>query len=204
MRHKKHSHQLGVKSAHRTALMSNLCTALITHKQIRTTLSKAKALRPFTERVITLAKKARAAQTNEEKLHFYRQALSKVRDAEAVTLLFEERVEAFLNREGGYIRIYKLGNRIGDAAPMALIEMIDADDEGYPKRRKGRKSDKTAKSEAVPAETEAETEAEAKTEAVAEAESGADAEEPKAPEAAAAAVEPEQADDGEDEPKKPS
>lgn len=140
MRHKKHSHQLGVKTAHRTALMANLCTSLITHKRIRTTLAKAKALRPYTERVITLAKKAKASATTEERLHFYRQALSKVRDAKAVTLLFEDRVDEFLNREGGYIRIYKIGNRIGDAAPMALVEMIDADDEGYPKRRKSKRS----------------------------------------------------------------
>ncbi len=184
MRHKKHSHQLGVKTAHRAALMANLCTALITHKRIRTTLAKAKALRPYTERVITFAKKAKASESSEDRLHFYRQALSKVRDAKAVTLLFGERVDEFLNREGGYIRIYKLENRIGDAAPMALVEMIDADDEGYPKRRKGKKAEKAEKAEPVAeadvAEevedvTDVETEVSGDDETVAVAQSDADA-----------------------------
>lgn len=118
--------------------MANLCSSLITHGRIKTTLAKAKALRPYTERVITFAKKGNAASTPEEKLHFYRQVLSKVRDPQAVTMLFDERASEFVSREGGYTRIYKIGNRVGDAAPMALIELIPADDEGYGKRARSK------------------------------------------------------------------
>lgn len=150
MRHNQHRHKLGVKTAHRAALLSNLAAALLRHKRIRTTQAKAKALRPFVERVITLAKKGYQAETPEARLHFRRLALSRVRDPEAVRLLFQERVEEFLNREGGYTRIYKLVPRRGDAADMALIELIDADDEGYTKpKKKSRK--RSRKGEAAPA-----------------------------------------------------
>ena len=145
MRHNQHRHKLGVKTAHRAALLSNLAAALLRHKRIRTTQAKAKALRPFVERVITLAKKGYEAETPEARLHYRRLALSRVRDPEAVRLLFQERVEEFLNREGGYTRIYKLVPRRGDAAEMALIELIDADDEGYTKpKKKSRKRSRKA------------------------------------------------------------
>ena len=123
MRHRKHSNQLGVKKEHREALLANLSTALLTHGRIKTTLKKAKALRPFVEKVITLAKNG--------SLHSRRIAISRVRDTDAVHGLFDDKVEQFRDREGGYTRIYKLGTRRGDAAEMALIELIDADDEGY-------------------------------------------------------------------------
>ncbi|MBC2603301.1 50S ribosomal protein L17 [Puniceicoccus vermicola] len=139
MRHLKHRHKLGVKTAHRGALLANLTASLILHKRIQTTLAKAKALRPFAEQVITLAKKAHAAEDPARKLHYRRLAVSKVRDQEAVALLFSERVEEFLNRPGGYTRIYKLVPRQGDAANVAIIELIDADDEGYTKPKKTRK-----------------------------------------------------------------
>ncbi len=174
MRHLKHRHKLGVKTAHRSALLANLAASLILHKRIKTTLPKAKALRPFVEQVITLAKKAHAAEDPARKLHYRRQAISKVRDQEAVALLFSERVEQFLNRPGGYTRIYKLIPRQGDAANMAIIELIDADDEGYTKPKKGRKrsrrsSAKTAdataaeSAEAAEAEIQAEDTPEADT-----------------------------------------
>ncbi len=154
MRHLKQRHKLGVKTAHRGALLANLSASLILHKRIETTLPKAKALRPFVEQVITLAKKAHAAEDPARKLHFRRQAVAKVRDQEAVRLLFQERVEEFLNRAGGYTRIYKLVARKGDAADMAIIELIDADDEGYTKPKKGRKrSRKGGARKAVAAET---------------------------------------------------
>jgi len=138
MRHRKHSNQLGVKKEHREALLANLSTALITHGKIKTTLKKAKALRPFVEKVITLAKKG--------SLHNRRLAISRVRDTGAVHELFEEKVEQFRDRNGGYTRIYKLGTRRGDAAEMALIELIDADDEGYGKKSKPKsKAKKKAK-----------------------------------------------------------
>jgi large subunit ribosomal protein L17 len=142
MRHRKHSNQLGVKKEHREALLANLSTALITHGRIKTTLKKAKALRPFVEKVITLAKNG--------DLHNRRIALSRVRDTDAVHLLFDEKVEQFRERNGGYTRIYKVGTRRGDAAEMALIELIDGDDEGYPKRSKAKAKSKAEKEEVAP------------------------------------------------------
>ena len=147
MRHRKHSNQLGVKKEHREALLANLSTALLTHGRIKTTLKKAKALRPFVEKVITLAKNG--------SLHSRRIAISRVRDTDAVHGLFDEKVEQFRERQGGYTRIYKLGTRRGDAAEMALIELIDADDEGYEKKRKPKSKAKSeAKEEVVPVEAE--------------------------------------------------
>lgn len=117
-------------------MMGNLAVALITHGRIETTLSKAKALRPFIEKVITLAKKAEKANDAARKLHFRRLAISRVRDKQAVAKLFDELVTEFTNRPGGYTRIYKIGQRVGDAAEMALIELIDGNDEGYEKPKK--------------------------------------------------------------------
>lgn len=154
MRHRKHSNQLGVKKEHREALLANLSTSLITHGKITTTLKKAKALRPFVEKVITLSKKG--------SLHDRRNAISRVRDVEAIRILFDEKKEQFADRKGGYTRIYKLGTRRGDAAEMALIELIEADDEGYAKK---------SKSKAKPAKVEAKKE-EPKAEEVTESPEG--------------------------------
>lgn len=140
MRHKKHNHVLGVKKEHRLALMANWSVALITHGRIETTLAKAKALRPFIEKIITLAKKASVAAAPEQKLHFRRQALAQVRDESAVHILFESKVAQFLNRNGGYSRIYKLMPRLGDASKMAIIELVAADDKGYKKSKKRSKA----------------------------------------------------------------
>jgi large subunit ribosomal protein L17 len=115
-------------------MLGNLAVALITHGRIQTTLTKAKALRPFIEKVITLAKKAEAANDAARKLHFRRLAIARVRDKQAVAKLFDELVVEFTARNGGYTRIYKLGQRIGDAAEVALIELIDGNDEGYNKK----------------------------------------------------------------------
>ena len=134
MRHSKRKHKLGVSGPHRLALLANLSVALITHGRIKTTLSKAKALRPFIEKVITMAKKAESSNEPERKLHFRRLAISRLNNPGAVATLFDERVSEFVERTGGYTRIYKLGQRIGDAAEMALIELIDGNDEGYAKR----------------------------------------------------------------------
>ncbi len=168
MRHRKHSNQLGVKKEHREALLANLSTALLTHGRIKTTLKKAKALRPFVEKVITLAKNG--------SLHSRRIAISRVRDTDAVHGLFDDKVEQFSDREGGYTRIYKLGTRRGDAAKMALIELIDADDEGYEKKRKPKSKAKSeAKEEIVPVEAE-ESEAAAEAETTEEVEADEKAE----------------------------
>ena len=156
MRHSKRRHILGVSSSHRSAMLGNLSVALITHGRIKTTLAKAKALRPFIEKIITLAKKADQANDAARKLHFRRLAISRVRDKKAVAELFDNKVSEFSNRAGGYTRIYKLGQRVGDAAEMGLIELIDASDEGYPKRPK-KKAAKSTKSKAEPEAKEVET-----------------------------------------------
>ena len=143
MRHLKHRFQLGRKKEHRIALMSNLGAALLRHDRIQTTLPKAKALRPFIEKIITLAKKAENA-TPEKALHYRRLALSRVRDKEAVGMLFNDKASSFSARSGGYTRIYKLGTRTGDAAEMAVIQLIGAEDEGYSKKSRKTRSPKKA------------------------------------------------------------
>ncbi|MGB0375414.1 MAG: 50S ribosomal protein L17, partial [Opitutales bacterium] len=148
MRHSKRRHILGVSSSHRSAMLGNLSVALITHGRIKTTLAKAKALRPFIEKIITLAKKADQANDAARKLHFRRLAIARVRDKKAVAELFDTKVSEFSNRAGGYTRIYKLGQRVGDAAEMGLIELIDANDEGYPKRPKKKAAKPETKAEA--------------------------------------------------------
>ena len=155
MRHNKHHASLGVTVEHRRAMLSNLAAALITHGRIQTTLTKAKALRPFIEKVITKAKKAAAKTDKKDALHLRRLALSDVRDESAVTKLFNETHKEFANRSGGYTRIYKLGpQRLGDAAELALIEFVKAEDQGY-KKSKGRKSGKAKKAKPTPAAAEA-------------------------------------------------
>lgn len=168
MRHLKHRHQLGVKKEHRQAIMASLSAALFRHDRIQTTLGYAKALRPFAEKIITLAKKAAATDDTAKKLHFRRLALAKVRDESAVHFLFADKVQKFLKRNGGYTRIYKLVPRVGDAANMAIIELIEADDEGY-KKQKAPAKKKTAK-KAAAKKTEGEK-PEAAAEAPAEAQS---------------------------------
>ena len=148
MRHNKHHASLGLTVEHRRAVMSNLSAALITHGRIETTLAKAKALRPFIEKVITKAKQAAAKTEKKDAIHLRRLALSDVRDETAITKLFNETVKEFTNRPGGYTRIYKLGQqRGGDAAEMALIEFVKADDPGY-KKSKGKKAAKGKKAKA--------------------------------------------------------
>src|SRR4051812_12122784 len=145
MRHNKHHASLGVTREHRKAMLSNMGASLIRHGRIETTLTKAKALRPFIEKVITKAKNAAAATVEADAIHLRRMALKDICDEAAVTLLFNEKAAQFANRPGGYTRIYKLGpQRIGDAAEMALIEFVGADDEGY-KKSKGSAKKKSAK-----------------------------------------------------------
>ena len=157
MRHKKHHASLGVTREHRKAMLSNMGASLIKHGRIETTLTKAKALRPFIEKVITKAKNAASAKVKADALHLRRMAMKDIRDEAAVTLLFNEKAAQFANRSGGYTRIYKLGpQRIGDAAEMALIEFVGADDQGYKKPKKaakksGAKKAKADKAEAAPA-----------------------------------------------------
>ena len=143
MRHRVQKNSLGLKSDHRSALLANMASSLIQHGRIKTTLAKAKALRPFVEKVITLAKKAKGSESKDS-LHFRRLAIARLRNVVVVHKLFDEKVEEFVDRKGGYTRIYKLGVRRGDAAEMAIIELISADDTGYekPKRKVASKKDK--------------------------------------------------------------
>ena len=130
-------------------MIGNLLSALITHGRIETTISKARALRPVIEKIITLAKKAEKANDAARKLHYRRLAIARVRDKNAVAKLFDELVSEFTDRNGGYTRIYKLGQRIGDAAEMGLIEFVDGNDEGYSKKPKKKAAKKKAPKEAV-------------------------------------------------------
>ena len=170
MRHKKYRHSLGVKKEHREAIVAAMASALFKHQRIETTLARAKALRPFAERLITLAKKASQSSDGAQKLHYRRQADARLRNPSAVQALFDERASEFLNRAGGYTRIYKLGPRGTDASPMALMELIPASDEGYKKsKRKGKGKGKAKKS------ANASAPAAAKPEAVPAASAAADA-----------------------------
>jgi large subunit ribosomal protein L17 len=118
MRHQRKTVKLGRSQAHRDALLANQTCSLIEHSRIKTTLAKAKALRPYAEKIVTLGKK--------NTLHSRRTALSYLRhNEEAVSKLFSDVAPRCAARNGGYLRIIKLGQRNSDAAPMALIEWVD-------------------------------------------------------------------------------
>jgi len=119
MRHGNAHRKLGRTTAHRTAMFANMAASLIKHEQIVTTLPKAKELRPFVEKLVTLAKRG--------DLHARRQAISQVRDITQVGKLFATLGPRYAERQGGYIRVLKAGYRHGDNAPMALIEFVDRD-----------------------------------------------------------------------------
>ena len=117
MRHQRSGKKLGRSPAHRKALYSNLAGALIEHGRIQTTEAKAKAVKPFAEKMITLGKRG--------DLHARRQALAALRSNEVVHRLFAEVAPRFSDRPGGYTRIVKIGPRPGDSAPMAYLEFVD-------------------------------------------------------------------------------
>ena len=166
MRHRKHNHQLGVKTAHRASLLANLCCALIENGRIKTTLAKARALRPTIEKIITLAKKAHIAQDTAKKIHYRRLAIARLRSKDATKKLFDELVEQFLGRDGGYTRIYKLAlPRLGDAADMALIEFVE---ESTSKKKKKKAKKASKKTDSDKAENHSKAEAVAEQEDVAE------------------------------------
>ena len=117
MRHAKTGRKLGRDASHRKALYANLACSLFEHGRIRTTEAKAKAVKPYAERLITLARRG--------DLHARRQALSELRSQEVVHKLFAEVAPRFAERPGGYARIVKLGQRQGDAAEMVYLELVD-------------------------------------------------------------------------------
>jgi large subunit ribosomal protein L17 len=122
MRHRRAGKKLGRDSAHRKALYSNLAGALIEHGRIKTTVAKAKAVKPFAEQMITLGKRG--------DLHARRLALAELRSQDVVHLLFAEVAPRFADRPGGYTRIVKLGPRNGDAAEMVYLELVDYEPAG--------------------------------------------------------------------------
>lgn len=117
MRHRKHNTSLGLVSGHRRAVLANLATALLTHGKIETTQAKARAVKPYVEKLITLGKNG--------DLHSRRQALAKLRHRPIVDHLFSDVAGAFSKRAGGYTRTIKTRFRVGDAAPMAIIELVE-------------------------------------------------------------------------------
>ena len=121
MKHNITHRKLNRTSSHRKALMMNLSNALIKHEQITTTLPKAKELRPFVEKIITLGKKG--------DLESRRKAISILQDLKNTKKIFDIFAPRYKDRNGGYTRIVKIGNRFGDNAPTALIELIDRDED---------------------------------------------------------------------------
>lgn len=122
MRHQRKTVKLGRKPAHRDALLANLACSLIEHHQIKTTLAKAKALRPFAEKLVTLGKRGSVHARRQAAAQLQNQSL---RQKAAVKKLFGDIATATADRQGGYTRITKLGVRQSDAAPMAFIEWVD-------------------------------------------------------------------------------
>jgi len=138
MRHKVAHRKLGRVTPHRIALLRNMATALFEQERIRTTLVKAKELRPYAERLITLAKR------EDNRLHARRQVLRDIHDETVVKKLFDTLGSRFASRPGGYTRIHKLGPRKGDGAEMAILELLGS--EYKPKEDKA----KASKDEAAP------------------------------------------------------
>ena len=157
MRHGKTVNHLGRTAPHRAAMLANMASSLILHKRINTTLAKAKALRKYVEPLITKSK--------DDTTHSRRTVFSYLKDKEAVTILFREVSGKVADRPGGYTRIIKLGNRLGDNAEMAMIELVDynelllktAKGEGKAKTtRRGRSTGAAKKAAAPTAEPKAE------------------------------------------------
>ena len=124
MRHRKSGRKLGRNSSHRKAMFRNMATSLVRHEMIKTTVPKAKELRRVVEPLITLAKTDGVANR--------RLAFDRLRDKEAVGKLFSDLGPRFKDRPGGYLRILKTGPRAGDAAPMAIVQLVDGPVDGDP------------------------------------------------------------------------
>jgi large subunit ribosomal protein L17 len=138
MRHGNKNNALGRKKAHRDALLSNLAVSLIEHKRIETTLAKARALRIFVEPLITKSK--------DDSTHSRRTVFSYLQNKEATSILFRDVAPKVADRPGGYTRIIKLGNRLGDAAETAMIELVDFNTIYSAKEKAGAEVKKTRRS----------------------------------------------------------
>lgn len=121
MRHRMSGRKLNRTSAHRKAMLRNMAAALVKHEQIKTTLPKAKELKPYLDKLITLGKRG--------DLHARRQALSVLGDRALTAKLFDTLAPRYAERNGGYTRVLKVGPRYGDSAPMAYIELVDRDED---------------------------------------------------------------------------
>jgi large subunit ribosomal protein L17 len=141
MRHRNKTNNLGRKSAHRKSMLANMACSLIEHKRINTTVAKAKALRTFVEPLVT---KSKSDTTHNRRLVF-----AKLRNKYAVSELFREVAPKVAERPGGYTRIIKLGNRLGDAAEMAMIELVDFNELYNPKGAKKKKSTRRGRSKST-------------------------------------------------------
>jgi large subunit ribosomal protein L17 len=148
MRHGKAGSQLGRNTSHRKALLRNMVTSLFKHEQIVTTDTKAKALRPVAEKLITLAKRG--------DLHARRQALAYIQDKSVAHRLFDEVKDRYLDRQGGYLRIVKKGTRKGDGAPVSIIQLLPVDD-GKKLGKKKAKKPKVPKVAKTPSDTSNDT-----------------------------------------------
>jgi large subunit ribosomal protein L17 len=186
--------RLGGSSSHQKALLANLATALFEHGRIKTTETKARALRPYAEKLITHAKKGT--------LHNRREVLKKIRDKDVVHSLFAEIGPFFSDRNGGYTRIIKVENRKGDNAPMAVIELVQEKTVTSEADRARRVGASKPAAEAAPAPVEPEAEEVVAEEVVAEAETTepeaaaeVEAAEPETAEPQAAEAEAEDADE---------
>src|SRR5690625_1857791 len=184
--------RLGGSSSHQKAILANLATSLFEHGRIRTTEAKARALRPYAEKLITHAKKGA--------LHNRREVLKKIRDKDVVHILFAEIGPHFADRNGGYTRIIKIEPRQGDNAPMAVIELVQEKTVTSEADRARRSAAKTAADNARAKTAAEQTGGEAEAEVEAESQAGADAEaeEPAAPAEDAAEQTSETADDTDD------
>jgi len=140
MRHGKKFNHLGRQTAHRKAMLANMACSLIEHKRINTTVAKAKALQKYVEPIVTRSK--------EDTTHSRRMVFSYLKQKEAVTELFREVSVKVADRPGGYTRIIKMGNRLGDNADMCMIELVDFNDvytkEGETKKKRSRRGKKTS------------------------------------------------------------
>ncbi|MBN1614231.1 MAG: 50S ribosomal protein L17 [Deltaproteobacteria bacterium] len=132
MRHGKSVSKLGRTTSHRIAMMRNMVTSFLKYEQVRTTDAKAKALKRVAEKMITLGKRG--------DLHARRQALSFIRDKDVVKKLFDELSLRYRERAGGYTRVMKIGYRLGDNAPLSLIEFVREDEKDKTKKKPSRKS----------------------------------------------------------------
>ena len=135
MRHRRTGNKLGRTASHRNAMLANLATSLVEHKKIKTTLAKAREARKVVERLITFAKKGTVAAR--------RHVLKKIRDKEVVKILFNEVAPQYVDRNGGYTRIIKLGRRVGDGASLVYLELVGF--EGVQKEKKKEKDKEKSK-----------------------------------------------------------